>query len=327
MKHPILIATSSPDAITYNPVREILERNGYPVVAYHGDEAAEGKQNLRLEIDEEGELSVNCQDRDISPQHIGSAWYRKVGSLSLLDAGADEAKSMHINNELRYTNTAIWSLYSEKKWLNSPNRIIQSQAKLGQLVLAKNVGFSIPHTTMGNNWEDIERAMLPEGDESMIVKMMHGVISENNVFKALYTTPIDVAKLDEIRDHTIPFPGIYQPFIDKAREWRVTAVGDEVFPAAIYTGKTAKDDWRKHQATEAVEFKEEQLPEGFDEKCSQYLKEMGLKFGAFDFIEKPDGEMVFLECNPNGQYGWLEEKLDFPISEAIASELMKIAKE
>lgn len=43
-------------------------------------------------------------------------------------------------------------------------------------------------------------------------------------------------------------------------------------------------------------------------------------------IEDPDGRIVFLECNPNGQYGWLEEQLGFPISQAIAGELIKIAK-
>ena len=102
--------------------------------------------------------------------------------------------------------------------------------------------------------------------------------------------------------------------------------GDDVYPAAIYTKSDAKDDWRKYQLTPSVEFKHEALPEDLEVKCVQYLTEMGLKFGAFDFIEKPDGEIVFLECNPNGQYGWLEEKLGFPISEAIANVLIKIAR-
>lgn len=68
------------------------------------------------------------------------------------------------------------------------------------------------------------------------------------------------------------------------------------------------------------------MPEGIDERCVQYLGQMGLGFGAFDFIERPDGEVVFLECNPNGQYGWLEEALEIPVSAAIANELVKIAK-
>ncbi|HKS46022.1 MAG TPA: hypothetical protein VJT49_13100 [Amycolatopsis sp.] len=53
---------------------------------------------------------------------------------------------------------------------------------------------------------------------------------------------------------------------------------------------------------------------------------MKLGFGTFDFIEQSDGQIIFLEINPNGQYGWLEEDLGVPISEAIAGELIKIAK-
>jgi glutathione synthase/RimK-type ligase-like ATP-grasp enzyme len=107
----------------------------------------------------------------------------------------------------------------------------------------------------------------------------------------------------------------------------VTAVGEKVFSAAIYTDASAKDDWRRLQTTAAVQFRKETLPEGVDEHCVQYLGKMGLKFGAFDFIETPDGEVVFLECNPNGQYGWLEEELGLPISEAVTLELIKIARQ
>lgn len=104
----------------------------------------------------------------------------------------------------------------------------------------------------------------------------------------------------------------------------MTVVGEEVFAATIYTDESAKDDWRKLQTSEAVQFKSESLPNEISEQCILYLKTMGLKYGAFDFIETSDGEMVFLECNSNGQYGWLEQELGFSISNAIASELIKI---
>jgi glutathione synthase/RimK-type ligase-like ATP-grasp enzyme len=104
-------------------------------------------------------------------------------------------------------------------------------------------------------------------------------------------------------------------------------VGDTVFDAAIYTSPDAKDDWRKHQLYEdMVEFRKDTFPDDQKEKCIQYLAALGLRYGAFDFIENPDGENIFLECNPNGQFMWLEHKLGLPISNAIASELVKIAK-
>ncbi|MGH4017452.1 MAG: MvdC/MvdD family ATP grasp protein [Pseudonocardiaceae bacterium] len=48
------------------------------------------------------------------------------------------------------------------------------------------------------------------------------------------------------------------------------------------------------------------------------VKYFGISFGAFDFVITPDGSWVFLECNPSGAYGWLEETLDLPITSALA---------
>jgi glutathione synthase/RimK-type ligase-like ATP-grasp enzyme len=52
------------------------------------------------------------------------------------------------------------------------------------------------------------------------------------------------------------------------------------------------------------------------------MGELGMQYGAFDFIETPEGEHVFLEVNPSGEWGMLEKDLGYPISEAIADALL-----
>lgn len=326
MAESILIASSSPDVVTYGPVCQHLEKRGYPVVVYHGDKVISGEENLSVGISEMGELTIGYDGQSIAPADLGAAWFRKVGNFDVINApDGERAKRMHLNDEVRKLHGTIWSLYPENLWLNAPDRNHQAQKKLGQLLVARELGFSIPETIVSSDWQYIERQLLTD-DRTMVVKMIHGVVSDNDALKVLYTTPLDKVKLDEIRGNTVPFPGIYQPFLDKAREWRVTVVGDNVFSAAIYTTKDAKDDWRKHQASCAVQFKHEFLPAPIEEGCVQYIGRMGLKFGAFDFIETSDGEVVFLECNPNGQFSWLEDQLGFPISHTIADELIKIAQ-
>lgn len=49
-----------------------------------------------------------------------------------------------------------------------------------------------------------------------------------------------------------------------------------------------------------------------------YLKRMGLAFGCFDFGLTESAETVFFECNPNGQWSWLQERTEAPIAEAFA---------
>ena len=52
------------------------------------------------------------------------------------------------------------------------------------------------------------------------------------------------------------------------------------------------------------------------------MDRMHLEFGCFDFaMSKETGEPVFLECNPNGQWLWLEKETGAPISRAIATSL------
>ena len=52
------------------------------------------------------------------------------------------------------------------------------------------------------------------------------------------------------------------------------------------------------------------LPTEIEDFCKRYLRELHLNFGCFDFIVEPSGEYVFLECNPNGQWRWIEEELN-----------------
>lgn len=325
MTEKILIAGSSSDEHVYVPVGENLTRRGFDVVVYRTDQVMTGQEEFMLDVSKDGELTIAYEGKNITPGEVGAAWYRKIANFALPDVEENLSKQLYMNNEVRALHDTIWSLYPNEVWLNSPQNNAQADRKLEQLIVAREVGFSIPQTVVGNNWQGISSRLLSQ-DQDMVVKMMRGVIGDQNQVKGMHTTPINEQKLNKLASYTVPFPGLFQPFLDKAREWRVTAVGDSIFPAAIYTSNDAKDDWRKHQLTDSVRFESAQLPEGIDEKCMSYLARMGLKYGAFDFVENSDGEVVFLECNPNGQYGWLEEQLELPISDAIADELAKIAR-
>lgn len=325
MNKSILIASARVDESTYKPVGEILERSGYTVVIYQTDRVLSGEDQYTLNLTGDGELSIDYNGASILPERVSAAWYRKVGSFGLPYEEPQVAKQLYINNEVRHLHDMVWSLYPEDIWLSSPENLARADRKLRQTLVAREVGFSIPQTVISSDWDTISTTLLQTDSSRMVIKMLRGVISDDNQLKAMYTHVADRQKAEDLKGYTYPFPAFYQPYIEKAREWRVTVVGEQVFSAAIYTDEQAKDDWRRLQTTSAVQFRQEKLPEKAEERCIRYLDSMSLKFGAFDFIEKPDGEIVFLECNPNGQYGWLEEGLGLPISEAVASELMKIA--
>jgi len=320
----ILIATSSNDSHAYVPVGEALESQGYTPIIYKSDKVIQGEESFSLLVNEDGMLDITYQGVHIEPDRIGAAWYRKPGAFAPPDSEIDLAKQQYMNNEVRSLHGTIWPLYDEQKWLNSPGHIVRGEQKLRQLIVASKMGFSILNTLVTNDWDSVREL---QGDDQKIlaIKMIRGVLAENNQLKGMHTTPLSPQEVERLSTSTVPFPGLIQPFASKLREWRVTVVGEDVFSASIYTDFTAKDDWRRHQTSSAVEFRSEAIDDETSEKCVRYLAAMGLGYGAFDFIETNDSELIFLECNPNGQYGWLEEDLGFPISNSIASHLIAIA--
>ena len=107
----------------------------------------------------------------------------------------------------------------------------------------------------------------------------------------------------------------------------MTAVGDKTFACRIDSqaqqDDTGKIDWRQGYG-HGISWSVFDLPEDIARKCLAYLRRMGLNFGCFDFIVTPSGEYVFLECNPNGQWLWVELETGLPISRAIAEFLIKL---
>jgi glutathione synthase/RimK-type ligase-like ATP-grasp enzyme len=94
-------------------------------------------------------------------------------------------------------------------------------------------------------------------------------------------------------------------------------VGDQVFSVAIdsQSNPDARVDWR--HATLHLRHEQVELPASVNAKLVGIIGHYGLAFGAFDLIQTPEGEIVFLELNPNGQWAWLEQLTGIPIREAL----------
>ena len=48
------------------------------------------------------------------------------------------------------------------------------------------------------------------------------------------------------------------------------------------------------------------------------MKKLNLNFGALDFIRATNGDYVFLEVNPCGEWGMLQKTLNYPITDHMA---------
>jgi len=77
-------------------------------------------------------------------------------------------------------------------------------------------------------------------------------------------------------------------------------------------------DWR-YESTASWE--RPSLPAAIHSQLAQLMQRLGLRQGAIDMIVQLDGEYVFLEVNPHGEWGTLEQELGLPIGSALAAAL------
>ena len=317
----ILIATYSQDMATIKPVAEILKAGGDDVLIYLADNVASGKAKMSIKIDKNGDAALSYSGKTFKPGDIEAAWYRRPNAFS--HEPLDKVFSIYYDRQRKACQDAMWFSIPPERWLNPPEILDSTriQNKIYQLKTANELGFTTPVSFVGNDWNDLDAHL---GRQDLILKLPNGRLYKEHQPHFLITQIISYGQRENLRK-TVPFPGIWQQYVNKKREWRVTVVGDKAFPAAIYTKGVAKSDWRKYQFDKRrVIFKAEKLPEDIISMCVKMLKQIGVRFGAFDLIENEKGEFVFLEMNLSGQYQWLVEELGLKIPAAIADELISI---
>ena len=134
----------------------------------------------------------------------------------------------------------------------------------------------------------------------------------------IYTTEISRDQVVHSPEAIMKAPGIFQELVPKSHELRITVMGDEVFGVKVKSQdlREARIDWREAQFEDI--FEETSIDESTRQKILKFHSEAGLVTGVYDLIVPEGGDPIFLECNPAGQWLWLEERLGIPMSISLA---------
>lgn len=209
------------------------------------------------------------------------------------------------------------------RWVNHPSAMSRAEYKPVQLAAAREAGLTIPPTLITTR-PDAVRRFAVEIDRPLITKPVASpVFIEGDELKVVYTrrlTGDDLANLDGIETT----PHLFQAWVEKAHEVRLTAVGDRMFAAEVHAGSAAAHtDWRSDYRS--LTYRATETPPTVAEGVRRYMRALDLRFAALDFIVSPTGEWTFLEANPCGQWDWIQAATDLPIAEAIADELQGVS--
>ncbi|HJQ08835.1 MAG TPA: hypothetical protein VJ836_05140 [Candidatus Saccharimonadales bacterium] len=234
----------------------------------------------------------------------------------------------HINsNSVKYASVAIrrhtynfYAAFPDALWVSNDNAVQRAENKALQLREAAKLGFSVPITIFTSNPQAAQQFVAR--NKATIIKSpsVQGPVVDDKMFYFFSTkitpeTPIDYSGL-----HLAP--AIFQAAVDVDYDLRITVVGTEIFAASVTAG-AEKDlsigvrDWRIGNYT-GLDITGCLLPKGIAARCIALVKTLGLQFGAIDMIRDKKGAYWFIEINPNGQWGFVEQLAKLPISQAMA---------
>ena len=257
--------------------------------------------------------------REINLDEIGAVYYRRPDRPLPPASLQSDATVDYATKEADAFLHAFYSFLDDRFWLSDPLDIRRASSKLKQIKTARAAGLDVPDTLYTNDPDQVRQFCSTHG--KMVIKSLHeqGFVDGDN-YKAFYTTIIGAATLLNDLD-TIPLTvNFLQEAVPKLYELRVTAVGNTFFTVRIDSQRStelALDDWRREDVS-CIPHSVVTIPDGIRESLLRFLHKMGLPFGCFDVIVTPENKYVFLECNFNGQWLWIEEMTGLPISKAIA---------
>jgi glutathione synthase/RimK-type ligase-like ATP-grasp enzyme len=253
---------------------------------------------------------------------IRSIWYRRpvppIPSSEITDPVAQE----FIVAESKAMLDSIWRNL-DCFWVSHPDSLSKAEHKLYQLKVAQEIGFELPPTIVTNSPE-VAQAFYTNQDRAVIYKPLHqGRLVRGEAISLIYTNPIEPEEARHLEAVTYA-PSLFQAYVPKHVEIRVTVIGRQVFAVEIRSQDQtdSRHDWRRGDAT-ALHHELHSLPPSVESKCVALVRTLNLAFGAIDMILTPDGKYVFLEVNPNGQWAWIQQLCpDIPLRETLAELLM-----
>ncbi len=209
----------------------------------------------------------------------------------------------------------VYIVFDKAKWINHPVNTYRAENKLYQLQCAQNVGLPTPKTFVGNI---LPKRITPTN--KYIVKSLDTALFYDESQE--YFTYSSVVSGNELAESNIKdAPVILQEFLEDKRDIRVTVIGDKLFPVGITkNGENIYGDWRKN-AKEDLQYMPETLPDDISNSIIKLMNTLELTFGGVD-LAFSDGQYYFIEVNPTGEWGWLNQYCAIPLEKVIVDELV-----
>ncbi|GLQ49484.1 RimK family alpha-L-glutamate ligase [Dyella flava] len=319
MQHSVLILAPDTDPHAC-AVSWALEQQGVTPICMPSLQAKPGN-HYTFHIDAEHEFLL---DSNVGQSVVSAVWNRRMQDPDPTCAEADEAFARLEWKMFQRSMFTLGNAYGDALWVNRLPEAIRAEHKMVQLSVARKLGLPFPETVVTTDAGQVD--MLRKKWGRIIFKSFLPHHWQDQQTGERHT--VGVALLDqnsELPEDSIAIcPGIYQRYIDKALDVRVTVMGQHLF--AMSFGKGANGgflDWRTYTDHPEMVAQTITLPSTVESKLRALMQELGLVFGAIDLVVDREGNYHFLEVNQAGQFLFMEDmNPDYPILQAMTGLLV-----
>jgi ATP-GRASP peptide maturase of grasp-with-spasm system len=321
------------------PTNNIIDWLSYykaDFIRLNGDDFSFTK-NLKIDINN-NEITDN-NGQTISAKDINVVWFRrwkhpdnqKTHFEKYLELGYTNAEVLvlekyekHLKQEDAKLNSGIFSVFKNKFWIPKPANARGNLNKLDVLLRAKDFGLTIPNTIVTSNKEDVHEFYKANG--SIITKPINeaNTMSYKDIQIPMFTKELASSDIDKFPD--IFFPSLFQKNIAKNFEIRTFIHMKKAYSMALFSqnDKQTSADFRNYNIDKPNRYVPFLLPKDIEEKLLNLLENLQLNTGSIDLIYDNDGNYVFLEINPVGQFGMVSLSCNYHVEKMIAEDLIRL---
>ena len=257
---------------------------------------------------------------------IQAIWVRSP-SLFRMPQGMSAVEADYARREAKIGLAGVLLALPDVLWVNRPDLAATAAYKPLQYALAARCGLPVPRTLISNSPSAVSRFAQSSITGVVCKPLTTNLLYEDGTYKMGYTRRLSLQDLADLRGVAVTATQV-QDWVPKLRECRAVVVGADLFAVAIDAGsEAAYVDWRSDFT--ALSYEVIELPDDVVTALRRFMTELGLCYGAFDLVIGPDpdhhGQHVvsLLECNPGGQYGFLETMTEVPITRSLVELLAK----
>jgi glutathione synthase/RimK-type ligase-like ATP-grasp enzyme len=262
--------------------------------------------------DEVAPTIPTVSDRPVRIDQVDLIWWRRfyVDSQISSEVSDPHARDLIVRDGRAAFLGALFTEFTGR-WVSEPDASRRAEIKPLQLAAALQAGLAVPRTLISQDPSTIRQFVADVG--MAVAKPVTGT-----PYTPIYTGLIDGTMLRDDRQLAL-CPAIYQEYIPGKHHLRICCFGGECHSALI---TAAELDWR----VGSFDARPTETPAEIERALRDVLDLMGLRMGVIDMKITDEGQPVWFELNPQGQFLFLEAMCDMDLTRRFGEFLINEAQ-